>query len=79
MSILDNNNPSKSARNFRIFLHLAMGIVYLILAFVVINMKHFGTMELDKGMAYALGGLLLLYGVFRIWRGLRERRLNNDQ
>jgi uncharacterized membrane protein HdeD (DUF308 family) len=77
-SFKNNNNSGKVARKFRLMLHLVMGIVYVVLAVIVINMKHFGTMELDKGMAYALGGLLALYGIFRIWRGLQERHREND-
>lgn len=51
-------------------LHLGMGCVYVIIGLLVIYVKYFGTMELSAGLAYALGGLMLAYGIFRLWRGV---------
>ena len=50
-------------------LHLAMGVVYLIMGSVVIYIKAFGTLDLPTNFAYVLGGLMIAYGAFRLWRG----------
>jgi hypothetical protein len=55
-------------------MHIAMGIFYLFLGCMVIYIKAFGAMELSGGFAYALGGLMLAYGIFRIYRGVADMR-----
>jgi hypothetical protein len=51
-----------------------MGIMYLCFAVVMFNMKQFGAIELSAGIAYSLGGLLVVYGGFRIWRGIMDAK-----
>lgn len=55
-------------------LHIGMGFVYIIFGILILYIKYFGTMQLSAGLAYALGGLMLLYGVFRLWRGFSMMR-----
>lgn len=60
---------------FRAVLNLVMGVVYILLGIVVMYLKYFGTIELGALLAYFLGGLFILYGAFRIWRGVQEHKL----
>ena len=59
---------------FRGSLHIAMGIIYLLLGSSVLYMKYFGAIELNAGVAYLLGGIMVLYGFFRLWRGITQVR-----
>ncbi len=59
---------------FRAGLHMVMGIIYVILGITVFYLKHFGTLELQSVIAYLLGGLFCLYGLFRLWRGYTDFR-----
>jgi len=70
-------NSSRKIQGFQSIMHLTMGTFYLIIGGLILYVKAFGTMELSAGFAYALGGLMLVYGVFRLWRGfagLKQRR-----
>lgn len=69
----EDHNLSGGSR-FRSILNISMGIIYLILGGVVIYTKYFGTMELGNGIRYALGGLMIVYGLFRLWRGFYEMK-----
>jgi hypothetical protein len=51
-----------------------MGVVYLLFAGLVIYAKHFGTIGLSETVSYALGGLMALYGIFRLYRGIADIR-----
>ena len=59
---------------FRGSLHIAMGVIYLLLGSSVLYMKYFGAIELNAGVAYLLGGMMLLYGFFRLFRGISQMR-----
>ncbi len=66
---------------FRTSLDIGMGAVYIIIGVIVFNIRYFGTMELSATTAYIFGGMLVLYGAFRIYRGiaviLRRRKPNS--
>jgi hypothetical protein len=51
-----------------------MGVIYLLLGSSVLYMKYFGAIELNAGVAYLLGGMMILYGFFRLWRGITQVR-----
>ena len=53
----------------RAYQHLFMGFLYLVIGGIVMYKQYFGSFDLSGGMAYFLGGLFLIYGLFRIWRG----------
>lgn len=74
----ERNLGSTASRRFRSTLNLVMGTIYLLLGGVVIYMKYFGTMELGTGMAYGLGGLMIVYGLFRLWRGFQDIKGGNS-
>ncbi|SEW48919.1 hypothetical protein SAMN05421841_3934 [Chryseobacterium wanjuense] len=61
------------------WLSLVTGLFYIVLGIVVIIYKFFFTI-LDPGVAYALGALLILYGIFRIYRAiLRLKNSGNEK
>ena len=78
MDYEDRNRKTPNWQRVRAMQHIGMGAVYLIIAVLLFYVKTFGTIELSTGVAYALGGLLLVYGVFRIWRGFVELRAKNE-
>ena len=80
MSIETNpaNRRRKATFSFRAILNCSMGLLYLVLAGVIITVKKFGQIDLSGSyLPYLLGGLLILYGVFRFWRGIIDFRQRN--
>lgn len=65
--------------SFRSVMHIVIGILYLGIAGYLITVNKFGAVDLGKPMSYALGGLLLVYGGFRIWRGIQDMKTDGDQ
>ncbi|WP_185145495.1 C4-dicarboxylate ABC transporter [Chryseobacterium sp. G0201] len=53
------------------WLSLITGLFYIVLGVVVIYYKFFFT-TLEPAVAYAMGGLLILYGIFRIYRAVSK-------
>ncbi len=70
MSFEDRLESSKSYKNFRTGLDLGMGVLYVVIGIFVIYAKYFGIAELPDTWAYVLASLMVLYGIFRIYRGL---------
>lgn len=61
------------------WLSLVTGLFYIVLGVVVILYKFFFTV-LEPGIAYALGALLMLYGLFRIYRAVtRIKNSGNEE
>jgi uncharacterized membrane protein HdeD (DUF308 family) len=77
MSIEPNNNYNNSRPSIRTWMHLISGSIYLIMGALVIYLKFFNSIQLSNGAAYAFGCLLLLYGIFRLYRGVVNFR--NDK
>jgi len=75
----DENNERTPYRSFRSTLDLGMGVLYLVIASAILSLKYFGTVELSSGFAYVLGGLMFLYGAFRIYRGISSIRNRNTR
>ena len=82
----DSRGENRGYRNVRSVLHIGMGGVYLLFGSIIIAYQNFGTLGLSPVMAYTIGGLMLLYGVFRLWRGFagmrelsRERKERKQQ
>lgn len=59
---------------FQSTLNIGMGLVYLIVGFTIVYMKIYGVVPLEPALAYALGGLMIVYGLFRLWRGFMDIR-----
>ena len=73
------SRTSNTKSRFRATLHIAMGILYLLLSGIMFTAQKFGTVELGKGMSYGLGTLLVVYGLFRIWRGIQDLRTGGTE
>ncbi|WP_297982562.1 C4-dicarboxylate ABC transporter [uncultured Chryseobacterium sp.] len=57
------------------WLSMITGVFYIVLGVVVIIYKFF-IITLDPNLAYPLGALLIIYGIFRIFRAIY--RIKND-
>lgn len=75
MATEERKKGEQGYTKLRAMQHIAMGIVYLILAGFMFYLKKFGAIELGTWMAYTLGFILVLYGGFRIWRGIVEMKM----
>ncbi|WP_100077569.1 DUF308 domain-containing protein [Chryseobacterium camelliae] len=60
------------------WLSLVTGIFYIVLGIVVMVYKFFFTI-LDPTVAYPLGGLLIIYGIFRIFRAVTRIKKSKDE
>ncbi|PWN69907.1 C4-dicarboxylate ABC transporter [Chryseobacterium phosphatilyticum] len=60
------------------WLSLVTGLFYIVLGIVVIVYKFFFTI-LEPAIAYALGGVLIIYGVFRIYRAISRIKKSRDE
>lgn len=74
-SFEERNKSNDSIIRFRATMHLGMGTIYIVLGLIVMYVKAFGTMALSATFAYILSGFMVLYGAFRIWRGIADFRL----
>jgi len=79
MNYEERNEQSGPYRHFRTSLDLGMGVFYIVISVAVISMKYFGTIELPTASAYILGGLMALYGLFRIYRGIQGMRIKRQR
>ncbi len=66
---------TKGYERLKAIRHIAMGVVFLAFAVVMFVNKTFGAFDLSDGLAYSLGGVLVLYGAFRIWRGYADMKM----
>ncbi|CAD0221724.1 MULTISPECIES: DUF308 domain-containing protein [Chryseobacterium] len=61
------------------WLSLVTGLFYIVLGIVVIVYKFFFTI-LEPAVAYALGVVLVIYGIFRIYRAIsRIKKSRNEE
>ena len=60
------------------WLSLITGFFYIVLGIVVIIYKFF-VIFLEENIAYTLGSLLILYGIFRIGRAIYKIRQSNNE
>lgn len=70
MNIDERMTESRTYKSFRTSLDLAMGTIYIIVGIVLFTIRYFGTVELPASTAYVLGAIMVLYGVFRMYRGM---------
>ncbi|WP_258319613.1 C4-dicarboxylate ABC transporter [Chryseobacterium chendengshani] len=59
------------------WLSLVTGLFYIVLGVVIIVYKFFFTI-LEPAVAYPLGAVVMLYGVFRIWRAVSKIKNTED-
>jgi|GEM_PF-769460 len=61
------------------WLSFATGLCYVILGVFVIVYKFF-VISLEPNIAYALGAILIIYGLFRSYRGFQKLRgISNEK
>lgn len=70
----DRNRTTSTNNRFRAYLNISMGIIYIIFGIAIMYIKYFGSIALGTMAAYTLGGIMLLYGAFRMWRGIVDIR-----
>ncbi len=78
----EDNSLRPRKLSFRVISEFVMGGLYIVLGGFVLFAKKFGTIELSGIVLYAIFGLLLLYGSFRIYRGyaaLKNSRNDEDE
>lgn len=78
MNSAEKNNTNVPPK-WRAWLHLGMGIVYLLFAEMVYSAKTFATIKLSPTAVYGMAGILVAYGIFRIWRGIADIKMINKQ
>ncbi len=64
---------------FRATMNIVMGILYVILGIAIATMHKFGSVNLNPSLAYGFCALLLLYGAFRLWRGVQDLKMTNEE
>lgn len=67
-NLSDRKNPWDLLKKM---IHVIMGLIYILIGASVIYRKWFIT-ELNTLVSYSLGLLLILYGLFRIYRILKD-------
>jgi ABC-type nickel/cobalt efflux system permease component RcnA len=70
-------SKNRGLRVFQAGRHIVMGLLLMVLAWFLVENRKFGQLELSAMTAYVLAGLLVIYGLFRIWRGTRELKERN--
>lgn len=65
-------NSRKGLTNITSMRHIVMGVLYLAVGSAIIYTEYTGYADLP--LAYPLATLMLLYGIFRIWRGWADQR-----
>jgi len=61
----------RSNRHYRTSLDIGMGIFYVIIGAMVFFLKSFGNMAIPGIIAYILGGMMMIGGGARLYRGLK--------
>ncbi len=69
---MSNSNFTRTRMRLKATRHIVMGIILLALGAIVAWKKMFLTAELPVITSYLLGGLLIFYGLFRVWRGIQD-------
>lgn len=67
---------SEQIPKWRHWMHIAMGVIYILFAVLVFQAKKFGSIDLGVSGTYGLSILLAAYGIFRIWRGYTDLKNN---
>ena len=71
MSYEESNERKRSNSYFRTTMDIGMGLFYSIIGGLIVYAKAFGTMKIPPFIAYILGGMMIIGGVFRFYRGIK--------
>lgn len=75
----EGHNKGHGLQRFQAIMHLGMGVFYILIGSLVVYVKFYGSMELPTTLAYALGSLMIVYGIFRLWRGFIALKQRNSR
>lgn len=67
----ENIERTKSQSLFRTVMDVGMGIFYVVIGITVIYMQSFGNLPMPAWVAWILGGMMSVGGVFRFIRGVK--------
>jgi len=71
MSYEESDARRRSNLGFRTAMDIGMGIFYTGIGALVLIYKAFGTMSIPPFIAYLLGGMMVIGGLFRFHRGIK--------
>ena len=71
MSYEESNERKRANSSFRTVMDIGMGLFYAIIGAVIMYAKAFGTMKIPAVVAYILGAMMVIGGVFRFYRGIK--------
>ena len=71
MSYEESYERKRSRSYFRTSMDIGMGIFYAVIGTLIICFRSFGTMEIPRIIAYVLGGMMVIGGLFRLYRGIK--------
>ncbi len=72
MSYEESNERQRSRRGYRAPLDLGMGLFYIGIGSLVMVVKSFGDIKIPPVIAYVLGGMMVVGGCFRFYRGFKD-------
>ncbi len=77
----DPNNSRRPAFRFRLWpvLHIIMGLFFIVVGVIAGTMRKFGAVQLSAGWAFGFAALMFIYGAFRIWRGVSDLRMADEE
>ena len=62
----------RSNLGFRTVMDLGMGLFYAVIGTLILLFKSFGNMAIPPVIAYVLGGMMVVGGVFRFYKGVKS-------
>ena len=71
MSYEESNERKRANLGFRTIMDIGMGIFYTAIGSWILLYKSFGTIEIPAFIAYLLGGMMVIGGVFRFYKGIK--------
>ncbi len=69
MNYKQGESRKKSFHTMRGIMGITMGLVYLLIAAMIIYMQKMKQIDIGDTFSYIAGGLMAAYGLFRIYRG----------
>lgn len=75
MNTQERNRQDKGYVRFRTIFNIAMGLLYIACGILVVMAKKLGfrfSVPISGAFVFSLGGLFILYGLFRIYRGIKR-------
>jgi hypothetical protein len=79
MSYEENKERRRSRSYFRTSMDIGMGIFYMMIGALVLYYKSFGRMAIPIAIAYLLGGMMVIGGFFRLYRGIKAILPDKDR